>query len=111
MRKLVLIGVVGVVSGCATMTDSLKLGGTMGALTGASATAAGYSAAGKSPSLGNLALGAGLGLSLGIFAAYLTHSFTEKDRQSLMGDQTQMHFGDLPPSPFIVPRNIQKGAR
>ena len=111
MKRLILMGAVTALSGCATMTDSLKLGGTMGALTGATATAAGYSAAGKSPSLGNVALGAGLGLSLGIFAAYLTHSFTEKDRQSLWGEQTQMHFGDLPPSPFIVPRTNPRGAR
>lgn len=109
MKTFIVLGLMSALSGCATMTDSLKLGGTIGALTGASATAAGYSAAGKSPSLGNLAFGAGIGLSVGIFAAYLTHSFTEKDRQTLMGEQTQMHFGDLPPSPFLIPRN--KGAR
>ena len=97
---------------CATMNDSLQLGAGMGAVAGGAATYAGYSAGGKSPELGTVALGAGIGAALGMITSYFTHKKVEEQRQSYLSDQTEMHFGDLPPSPFIVPRtNPKKGAK
>ncbi len=99
------------VSGCATMNESLQLGAGMGAIGGGAATAIAYSSTGKSPSFGNVAIGAGIGLALGALTSYITHKQVEKDRMGLYGDQTEMHFGDLPPSPFMIPKMTKKGAR
>lgn len=112
MKIFILMSLVATLSGCATMHDSLQLGASMGAITGGAATYAGQSAAGKSPSLGNLALGAGIGLGVGLLTSYITHQQVEERRGSLYSEQTEMHFGDLPPSPFMIPKNqSKKGGR
>lgn len=100
-------------SSCATLNDSLELGAGMGGLIGGGVTYAGFSAGGKSPSLGMVAIGAGIGTGLGLLTSYLTHRQVESERLSFQSDQTEMHFGDLPPSPFVVPKMLPKkgGAR
>lgn len=97
------------VSGCSTLNDSLQLGSIVGAAAGASATYAGYSSAGKSPTMGNVSLGAGVGAAVGLLASYFIHREVEKDRAGCELDQVDMNFGDLPPSPFIVPKSLKKG--
>jgi hypothetical protein len=93
---------------CATMNDSLQLGASMGAATGAAATFTGSYAGGSSPSIGTVALGAGLGSAVGMITAYFTHKKLEEDRKDNQADQFEMHFGDLPPSPFVVPKMTPK---
>jgi hypothetical protein len=95
-------------SGCATMDQSLQLGVGLGATTGAVATYGGYSAGGESPSLSTVAIGAGIGAALGLITSYFTHKSVVEDRKEYESDQIEMHFGDLPPSPFIVPKNQSK---
>ena len=95
-------------SSCATLSDSLELGAGMGSIIGGGATYAGYAAGGKSPSLGTVAIGAGIGAGLGLLTSYFTHKQVENERLSCQADQTEMHFGDLPPSPFVVPKMLPK---
>ena len=97
-------------SGCSTLNGSLQLGAGMGMLTGAAGVVAGNAAAGRSADLGDIAIGAGVGSALGLITSYLVHKSVESDRQSCEAESTEMHFGDLPPSPFIVP-NPKKGSR
>ena len=95
---------VGMLAGCSTLEQSLELGGGMGAIAGASAVYAGAEATtGKAPSLETIAISAGIGTVVGLVTSYYTHKSVEVDRQSCQSDQIEMHFGDLPPSPFIVP--------
>ncbi len=98
---------------CATMNESLELGGSMGALTGATATFVAHkSTSGESPAFGSVALGAGVGAIAGLVTSYFTHKNVEERRQSLQAEQTEMFFGDLPPSPFVVPKmSVKKGSR
>ena len=97
---------------CATLDDSLQLGAGLGAASGVAATYAGHSATGKSPSFETVAAGAGIGLGLGLITSYFTHKKIAEDRLASQSDQVEMHFGDLPPSPFIFPKiNSKKGAR
>jgi len=99
-------------SGCATMNDSLTLGGGLGAATGAAATYVGYSAGGKAPAFETVLIGAGIGTAVGLVTSYFTHKKVEEDRSANKSDQFEMYFGDLPPSPFIVPQSaIKKGSR
>ena len=50
-------------------------------------------------------------IQTGLIAAYFTHKAVEEDREQFHSDETEMHFGDLPPSPFVVPKmNRKKGA-
>ena len=120
-------------SSCATMNESVQLGATVGTLTGVAAytgwgaTVAGdvtlgpgcrigyggHATAGTKTSLSDVAIGAGIGTVLGVITSYLVHGSVEDRRASLLSDQTEMHFGDLPPSPFIVPNRYpaKKGVR
>jgi len=99
-------------SGCASLNDSLKLGAGMGAVAGATATYAAYSSTGKGASLETVAIGAGVGTALGLITSYFTHKKVEEDRKANEGQQFEMNFGDLPPSPFVVPKmTLKKGAK
>ncbi len=100
-------------AGCATMNESLELGGGMGALTGATSTFVAYkSINGESPAFSSVALGAGVGATLGLLTSYLVHKDVEEKREAMKAEQTDMYFGDLPPSPFVVPKMLpKKGAR
>ena len=54
----------------------------MRAATGAAATFAGYSAGGKPPSVGTVAVCAGIGAAVGLLTSYLIHKNVEEDRTS-----------------------------
>ncbi len=70
------------------------------------------SSSGRKPSLENVALGAGVGLAVGLLTSFITYREVEDSRSSMQTDQMEMHFGDLPPSPFILPKTpIKKGVR
>jgi len=106
----ILIGAV--TSGCASMNDSLKLGAGLGAATGAAAAYASSSASGQKPTLENVAIGAGIGTVVGLITSYFTHKQVAEDRKDYEVQQFEMNFGDLPPSPFVVPKMTpKKGAK
>lgn len=89
---------------CASMKESLQLGAGMGAVAGASATFAAEQSMGRAPDLQSVAIGTGVGLGLGLLTSYLTHkSLANEPRPYSESETPQMHFGDLPPSPFIMP--------
>lgn len=114
MNKIGIIPLVAVLSSsCATMNESLELGGGMGAAVGATSTFVAHKATnGESPSFGSVALGAGVGALAGLATAYFTHKNVEEKREALKAEQTEMFFGDLPPSPFVVPKmSLKKGSR
>lgn len=98
---------------CATLDDSMMLGAGMGAVAGGASTYVAQStASGSSPSFGSIALGAGIGTVVGLATSYLTHKQVEEKRQSCLAEQTELHFGDLPPSPFVFPKAApKKGGR
>lgn len=104
---------ISITSSCATMNDSLQLGAALGMATGATAAAIGHTAnTGSGAPFETIAIGAGIGLGVGLITSYFTHKAVEKERQGLHTDYTDMYFGDLPPSPFIVPKiPYKKGAR
>ncbi len=110
MKHICLLPAMALISSCATMDDSLKLGAAMGAVTGGTATYVGYEAGGTKANLGNIAVGAGIGIGLGLITSYFTHKEVEDHRQSFQAEQIEMHFGDLPPSPFVIPKKQEKKA-
>jgi len=73
-----------------------------GALTGAAATYAGNSASGRNPFIEEVGLGASIGLGIGLITSYFVHQQVAEDRDE-MSRQTEIYFGDLPPSPFMIP--------
>lgn len=83
----------------------------MGFASGVFATYGAHSAAGSKASLEQVAAGAGIGLGLGLLAAYLTHNSVQEERARVSGDQIDLHFGDLPPSPFVIPKAGRKGGK
>lgn len=94
---------------CATLNESMSLGVGLGALAGGASTYAAKSTSGRSQvSTGDVALGAGIGIGVGLIASYFTHKSVEDTRAACLADQTEMHFGDLPPSPFIFPKTLPK---
>jgi hypothetical protein len=109
-RNFLLTVLLLITTSCTTMNESLKLGATLGALSGAGATYAAQSESGRGSSGENVALGAGIGMAVGLVTSYIVHKQVEEDRQDTLLQQTEIHFGDLPPSPFIMPKfNPKKG--
>ena len=110
MRILTLALFPTLLTSCATLNESMTLGAGIGALAGGASTYVAQTTSGHSSSLGNVAMGAGIGLGVGLIASYFTHKNVEDTRQACMADQTEMHFGDLPPSPFVFPKAAPKKA-
>ncbi len=88
----------------------MRLGAVTGSIAGAVATYAGEQSAGASPTLQSAGLGASIGLAVGLITSYLIHDSIVKDREESTR-QTEVYFGDLPPSPFVIPNNTRKGKR
>jgi hypothetical protein len=111
MRHIVLIGPIAALAvSCTTLSQSLELGAPTGALTGAAATYLAQTSSHSPASSENIALGASIGLGVGLLASYLIHDSVAQDRKDL-NQQTEMQFGDLPPSPFVFPKPpLKKGA-
>lgn len=96
--------------GCSTLDKSLRLGSTVGSVAGAAATYSAESAAGRSPALESVALGASIGMAVGLITSYFVHDGVTQDRNDAIHD-TEVYFGDLPPSPFVIPKPPKKGKR
>lgn len=98
-------------SGCSTLDQSFRLGAATGALAGAAATYASESASGRQPTFEDVGIGASFGLGLGLITSYFVHQSVVEDRESATR-QTEIYFGDLPPSPFVIPgMNNKRGGR
>lgn len=112
MKRIFLIGtIVALTTSCTTLDQSFRLGAAAGGLTGAAATYAAHSTNGRTPSLEEVGLGATIGLGLGLITSYFVHQKVVEERDE-MTKQTEIYFGDLPPSPFVIPQpKIKKGGR
>ena len=112
MRKSLMLFVLSaLLSGCSTLDQSFKLGATTGALVGAIATYGAERAKNiESPSAKDVGIGATVGLGLGLVTAYFVHQAVAEERAAYTKD-TEVYFGDLPPSPFVIPANINKGGQ
>lgn len=112
MKRLWIMPFMAMLTSCSTMNQSFQLGAGIGAASGIAAIYAGSAASGHNPNVSSVAISAGLGAGLGLLTSYLVHKSVEEDRASFQSDQTEMQFGDLPPSPFIVPKTkpTKKGA-
>ena len=110
-RILLLSPIVALTVSCSTLDQSFRMGAVTGALTGAAATYAAYGAEGRNPSAQEVGTAAGIGLGLGLIASYFIHEQVAEDREE-MTRQTEIYFGDLPPSPFMIPQQkTKKGGR
>ena len=109
MRIITLALVPVLACSCATLNESMTLGAGLGAMVGGAATyAAKATSGGAEVSAGDVALGAGIGILGGLLTSYFTHKSVEDTRAACLADQTEMHFGDLPPSPFVFPKTLPK---
>lgn len=98
-------------SGCSTLDQSFRLGAATGAVAGASATYAAERASGRQPTFEDVGIGASIGLGIGLLTSYFVHQSVVEDRESSTR-HTEIYFGDLPPSPFVIPgSNNKRGAR
>lgn len=108
-KKLMLSPFLVLAVSCSTLDQSIKLGALTGAATGVAATYAGYQAnGGRSPTPEETATGAAIGLGLGLITSYFIHQQVVTDREDTT-KQTEIYFGDLPPSPFVIPQPKLKG--
>lgn len=111
MRAIYCLAFIMLTNGCSTLDQSFRLGAATGALAGAAATYGAESAAGRQPTLESIGVGASIGLSLGLITSYFVHQSVVEDRES-SAKQTEIYFGDLPPSPFVIPNsNKKRGGR
>lgn len=106
MRKVIIIMVgAGILSSCSTLNQSFQLGGATGIFGGGLAAYTAHSAASGKANFDQVASGAAFGLGAGLIASYFIHKSVEEDRLKRKESETEVHFGDLPPSPFIFPKH------
>lgn len=112
MKRILLLSPIIVLSvSCTTLDQSFRLGAAAGALSGAAATYAGHGSSGRAPTIEEVGLGASIGLGIGLITSYFVHQQVAEDRDD-MSRQTEIYFGDLPPSPFVIPQpKLKKGSR
>ncbi len=112
MKRIFLIGhILALTASCTTLDQSFRLGAATGALTGAAATYAAHSPNGRNPSIEEVGLGTTIGMGVGLITSYFVHQQVVEDRDE-MTKQAEIYFGDLPPSPFMIPQpKIKKGGR
>lgn len=104
MKTVLLMSpIVALTVSCTTLDQSYRLGGATGALVGAAATYAGHSSGGRNPSLEEVGVGASIGFGIGLITSYFIHQKVVEDRDE-MARRTEIYFGDLPPSPFVIPQ-------
>ena len=97
---------------CSTLNESMQLGAGIGALTGIAAVSAAGDMAGKNPTDDQKLTAASAGIALGLLTSYLIHKNIEEKRDDLLQMGPELHFGDLPPSPFIMtPMKKKKGGK
>ncbi len=97
---------------CSTLNESMQLGAGIGALTGIAAVSAAGDMAGKNPTDDQKLTAASAGIVLGLLTSYLVHKNIEEKRDDLLQMGPELHFGDLPPSPFIMtPMKKKKGGK
>ena len=97
-------------SSCTTLDQSIRLGATSGALTGAAAVYSGQNMSGRPPTSEEAFSAITLGAGLGIIMSYFVHQQVTSDREDA-ARQTEIYFGDLPPSPFVIPGRSRRGGR
>lgn len=113
MKTLSVVAIAAMLSSCSTMNQSLELGATMGAASGIASAYAGSIGQKEGPTFSTVAIASGISMGIGMLTSYFVHKSVEEDRASSQADQIDMNFGDLPPSPFIIPKQKQskKGGR
>ncbi len=94
------------VSGCASRSRSLILGGAGGVALGAYTGSAVYSGPKNQIKNRNTLMGAGIGLGVGLLTSYLLHDHVEQRFSTERYQQDErLRFGDLPPNPFNPANN------
>ncbi len=101
MKILTLFLTITTLSGCATKTRSLTLGGASGVAIGAYTGSAVYAGPKNQIKTRNTIAGAGIGLAVGLLVSHYLNNHVEERMQLLrLKNDERLHFGDLPPSPF-----------
>lgn len=108
--RLSILFLVPALASCSTLNESMQLGASIGTVGGAAATYVSQSSKGEKPSFENVATGAGIGLVVGLITSYVTHKNVKQANGEPDGN-TEMYFGDLPPSPFVFPKQNNKGVQ
>jgi len=100
------------ITACSTLNESMQLGAGIGVLTGLVTVSTAGEMAGKGPSEEHKLSAASTGIAIGLLASYLLHKNVEEKRSDFVQSGPEIHFGDLPPSPFIMtPPRKKKGVR
>jgi hypothetical protein len=109
MKKCILIGAAALLPSCTSMSRAMELGGAMGAASSAIAVSWERASGGDRSPKGDILVASSIGLGVGLMAAYLIQKSSEEHIAS-SAPEVDMHFGDLPPSPFLFPTTSKKGA-
>ena len=96
---------------CSTLNESMQMGASLGATTGVATVSIAGNMAGRNPTNDQKLTAATTGIALGLLTSYLLHKNIEDKRQDFLQMGPELHFGDLPPSPFIMTPPKKKGGK
>jgi hypothetical protein len=102
---ILLLSASSILASCTTLDKSFQLGGLTGSAVGASAAYLGSASQGSNPDLQEVAIASSVGFGIGLIASYFIHQSVIQEREALRQD-TELYFGDLPPSPFLMPSSL-----
>jgi hypothetical protein len=109
MKRYIFIAFV-LLPACSTLDQSIRLGMISGTAAGLAAVHSTQNITGRPPTTEESMNAATLGLGLGIITSYFIHKQVADDRLEAER-KTELYFGDLPPSPFVLPTLRKGGSR
>lgn len=108
MKISILFSTILLLNSCASLNDSMMLGGALGAMSGAMATNYSNQKIGRTASTEELNTSAATGIAIGLITAFFVHKDIQDKRDEFYKSGPEIYFGDLPPSPFIMTPSLKK---
>lgn len=96
MKKIIMCFLL---TSCSTLDQSVRLGSSLGSVTGASTVLVGASVSHTNAKAEDVLVAAGIGAIVGTAISYLIHKQIDKERTDYV-HKTEVQFGDLPQNPF-----------
>lgn len=95
---------------CSTLDQTVRLGSSLGSITGASTVLVGASVSHTNAKVEDVLVATGIGAIVGTALSFLIYKQLDKERIDYV-HQTEVQFGDLPQNPFQFSISATRGGK